>query len=299
MLAEIWGWLKRNWLSAGLFLVIIYLLNRSGQIRPLSQGLREATYKNFSSQVAPFAGGSMNSDSFLPEPVPAPEIKDRLVIQNSYLSLKVKDVSDSLTKIKVKAEALDGYLVEASLSKPEETSSGNITVRIPTAKLDEFLSFCRNLALKVVSETLEGYDVTDQFIDTQKRLETLERTKRKFEEMLDKTVEVQEILQVQREITNLQEQIDKLKGQNQYLEQNAKLVKVTVYLASDELALPYAPSEAWRPGVIFKTAVRTLILALRKVGTILIWSGVFSVLWIPLSLFIYFVHKKIKSKKQF
>jgi len=44
-----------------------------------------------------------------------------------------------------------------------------------------------------------------------------------------------------------------------YFEQSAKLTKITVYLSTDELSLPYAPTNQWRPLVIVKEAFRSLI----------------------------------------
>jgi len=110
-------------------------------------------------------------------------------------------------------------------------------------------------------------------------LETLYKTKAKFEEILDKADKVQDILQVQRELTNLQAKIDQLKGRKQYLEKTARLAKVTVYLSTDEWALPYQPAEAFRPQVIFKQAVRSLIKTLRGVAKLLIWIVVYLPVW--------------------
>lgn len=293
----LFGWLRRNILTVILLVVIAYLLFRSSPIRPLSRSVsylsNQADYgESASLKVAPTAGvGGMAG--IMPEAPLSGEVKNRLVVQNSHLSLKVSNVTENISKIKSQAEGFGGYMVDSSVSKPEETTSGNITVRLPAGKLDEFLSFCRGLAVKVVSENIRGTDVTDQYVDTAKRIETLEKTKRKFEEMLDKAANVQDILQVQREIINLQEQIDSLKGQNQYLEQTAKMAKITVYLASDELDLPYAPSESWRPAVIFKTAVRSLVGTVRKLGTLLIWLAVFSMVWGPI-LIVYLILKRRK-----
>ena len=175
-------------------------------------------------------------------------------------------------------------------------TSGWITVRIPQEKLEEALNYFRELAVKVVSETVSGRDVTDEYVDIEARLATLLKTKAKFEEILAKAQKVQDILEVQRELINLQEQIDNLKGQQNYLEKSAQVSRVTIYLATDELALPYVPTEAWRPQAIFKQAVRSLIGALRKLGTLIIWFGVYSVIWLPI-LAIYLIIKHWRKKK--
>jgi hypothetical protein len=107
-----------------------------------------------------------------------------------------------------------------------------------------------------------------------------------------KAEKIEDLLNVQRELINLQSQIDSLKGQQQYYEKNAEMAKLTIYLSTDELALPYAPSESWRPQVIFKQAVRSLVTSLRKVGTAIIWLAVYSVVWIPVGVGIYIFYRK-------
>ena len=236
--------------------------------------------------------------SFFPEPAPAPEAKERLVIKESTLSLLVKNVIEAQKEISQKAQELGGYLVQSNVSHPQETeaTSGWITVRVPQEKLEEALNYFRGLAVKVVSETISGRDVTDEYVDIDARLATLLKTKAKFEEILAKAQNVQEILEVRRELINLQQQVDNLKGRQNYLEKNAQVSRVTIYLATDELALPYVPAETWRPQVIFKQAVRSLISTLRKLGNLIIWLGVYSVVWLPI-LVIYLVVKRWRNKK--
>jgi len=286
-IAAIIEWLKKNFLTLVLLFVIAFLISK--------QTNYFNTYKTSSAPQA--IGGlgmaeSVSPNYLRPEAPPTTDVQNRLVVQNSNLSLQVSNVVETSKKIISKAQSLAGYMVDSHLSKPEESTSGNVTVRVPADKLEDFLSFCRGLAVKVVSENLLGTDVTDQYVNTQARIDTLEKTKKKFEDILDKAVNVQDILTVQRELINVQEQIDSLTGQNKYLEQTAKLAKVTVYLASDELELPYAPAQGWRPAVIFKTAVRSLVSFARFLGTAAIWIGVFSVIWLPVLLIIILVKRR-------
>lgn len=294
-MTKIFDWLKRNKLTAFLILIVLYLLLRPSILRQTA--LRKSYDMGSSSQeeALPAVGNGFLSESVPYEPAPAPNVKNRLVISESYLSLLVNNVVDVQKKIIKKAQELDGYMVNSNLSNPQDSPSATVIVRIPSKKLDQALDYFRPLAIKVISENLAGEDVTDQYVDNQAKLETLLKTKAKFEEILNKAEKVAEILEVQRELINLQSQIDSVKGQQTYLEKSAQMAKMTVYLATDEIALPYAPSEAWRPKVIFKQASRSLISSLRKLGTLIIWLIVFSVIWLP-ALLIYKFFIKRKSR---
>lgn len=224
-------------------------------------------------------------DSFMPVPeAPPTESEPRLVIKDTTLSLLVENVAGVLGQIENLADRFGGFLVNSHLSQPEGPSSGSITVRVPEEKRAEAIAAFRALGVKTVSEQVTGRDVTDQYVDIGARLETLEKTKAKFEEILDEAVRIQDILQVQRELVTLQSQIDSFKGQQQYLEGSAKLSRITIYLSTDELALPFTPDTSWRPEVIFKQAVRSLIVNVRALGNVAIWVAVYSAVLVPVGL---------------
>jgi hypothetical protein len=207
------------------------------------------------------------------------DVAERMVITETYMSLVVSDVGAVLIKIQKTAEEAQGFLVNSNVSRPEGAASGSISVRVPSDKKDEVLDKFRSFGVKVVSENVSGRDVTDQYVNIEERMKILMGTKQKFEEIMARAVTVADLLDVQRELSNLQGRIDSLQGQKEYLEKSADLTKITVYLSTDELALPYTPDKAWRAEVIFKQAVRSLVGTVRDLGSLLIWVVVYSPLW--------------------
>ena len=227
--------------------------------------------------------------------VPPVESSQRMVIQDTNMSMLVKDVSESIKGIEKIAVDMGGFMVDKSLTKPEGAASGHISLRVPTEKREDSLDKIRTIGVRVVSEKVFGNDVTDQYVDAEARIANLERVKTKMEVILDQAVKVQDLMEVQMQINNIQEQIDGLKGQQKYLEQTSKLTRISVSLSTDELALPYAPDSVWRPMVVFKTAVRSMIGALRSVADVIIWGVVYlPVMLIVLGLILLprFVYKK-------
>jgi len=244
--------------------------------------------------VMPNIGGKEGELSILPRKEYTPTTKtDRLVVQESNLSLVVKSVRESSDKIADYAKNNGGYMVSSSLSQPEEAPYATVIIRIPSKNLKATLEYLRSLAIKVSSENLYGYDVTDEYTDIEARLATVNKTKAKFEEIMAKATRVSEILEVQRELINVQDQIDALKGRQQYLEKTAELAKITIYFSTDEFALPYAPSPPFRPEVIFKQAVRSLVGTLRGLARLIIWVVVYSIIIVPVVLVIWYFKRRI------
>ena len=302
------NWIKANKLSALLLLIVGYFLfgslirNFLGVPTLFSNiDLMEGVSKSIPSAGIGGGGGLNLGAPFMAERsmpsydyAPAPDVSDRMVIEESHLSLQVKNVRETTEKITSYAQSIGGYMVNTNLSNPGEAPAGNITIRVPQTRMGEALSYLRGLSVKVVYENISGRDVTDQYVDIDARLSTLNRTKAKFETIFNDAAEISDILNIQRELINVQSQIDSLKGQQNYLEKSAQMAKMTVSLSTDEFSLPYAPSETFRPEVIFKTAVRSLVSSLRKAATLIIWVLVYSVIWVPV-LLLYIYWKKRKS----
>lgn len=286
----------RNKLVLFLLVVIVYLVLNNFSFKSSSNFISPSSDSIGSLKMASSPGFSGVSSILPPQQDYAPtnNVNNRLVIQESSLSLLVKDVRETTDKIINLTKTNGGYMVNSNLSNPQDNPTETLTIRIPQNKLNSILDSLRKMSVKVVSENLIGNDVTDQYVDIDAKLATLNKTKAKFEDILEKAVNVQDILTVQREIINLQSQIDSQKGQQQYLEKNAELTKITIYLSTDELSLPFTPNQPWRPDVIFKNAVRSLFETLQGLGSLLIWTVVFSVVWIPLMIIVYIVKKRKK-----
>jgi hypothetical protein len=271
MITKLIDFVKKHWLVLILgFFTLRYFL--------ASQPVYHLTNRNeFATSDLKIGGSYSPASSYAPVRKIAPTSEtNRLVIKDTSLSLQVKDVATVLTGIQSIAQKANGFLVNYNLSSPESVASGNISIRVPSKNRDQVLADIQALGVKTVSLSVVGTDVTDQFVDNQARLKVLLDTKAKFEEILNQASQIQDLLNVQRELINLQSQIDNLKGQQQYLEKSAELSLISVYLSTDELALPYAPTDAWRPAVVFKEAVRSLIGHLRFIASSAIWLGVYS-----------------------
>lgn len=301
------SWIKQNKLASLAIIILLVIVVKNwgggGGIYNLSSRKMTSDYSMESAALPNAGGGDMTSlkmgrSGIMPpsqDYAPAPEVTDRKVIQESDVSLLVKDVRKSADAIIGQATQLGGYMVNSYFNNPGEAPSATVTVRVPATKLTDYLSFLRSHGVKVVSENLSGQDVTDQYVDINSRIATLLTTKVKFEQILAQATEVSDILNINQQIIGIQNQIDSYKGQQQYLDKSAQSSRVTIYLSTDEYSLPYAPSETWRPEVIFKQAVRSLVTQLRELGKAVIWIAVYAVIWIPTLIIGYLILKRLKK----
>ncbi|HOZ80780.1 MAG TPA: DUF4349 domain-containing protein [Candidatus Woesebacteria bacterium] len=257
--------IKKNWLVFAVVILFFVFGQKTNQVNLLS------TKESSTYDYAPSTG--------------------RMVSLATSLNILVKDVPKTIKEIQSQSEKLGGFMVNSSQNNPSSAATGQIQVRIPQDKLSEALESFKKLSVKTISESVTGHDVTDQYQDLEAKLKVLTTTKSKFESIMSSAVKVSDLLEVQRELINLQSQIDQVKGQQQYLDKTTSFSLVSVQLSTDELALPYAPDSAWRPMVIVKESIRSLILVFRFIFNTLIRIIIFTPVWLPLWL-IYKIFRK-------
>lgn len=291
------NFIKKNWAVIILLLIVLLWIKNTYSVQNLSINSTKNNSLMSDMAYAPSAGSSFGGSakiSLFPSgsSVAPSESTSRIVIQDTGLSLQVKDVSKTINEIEETTKTLGGFLINSNLTKPDTAANGSISIRIPEDKRKQAMEAFKSMAVKVVSESVSGTDVTDQYMDIDARIEVLNKTKTKYEDILQKAEKVNDLMNVQQELINLQSQIDSLKGQQKYYEQSAKLSKIVIYLSTDELALPYAPTNEWRPAVVFKEAVRSLVGMFRGIGSLIIWAIVYIPILIPIILVIFYLKKR-------
>ncbi len=288
------GWIKSHKLVIILFgVIIILLVYNSGPVYNSSPKTTSPPSGTKSTSTRPQVLNSAPAEDSFGQSLP----EQNMVVKESTISMLVSDVISVESKIISYAKESGGYMVNTSYSKQEDSPFATISVRVPTEQLDQSLIFIRSLGVKVTDENIVGTDVTQDYTDIAARLNTLKQAEKKLQELLTKASDAEDILTAQTDLLDIQQQMDDLNGQKQALEQNARLTKITVYISTDELALPYAPEHAFRPDVIFKSAVRSMLSTLQFLGELFIWLVVYSPL-IAIGVVIYRLIKKFKNRKK-
>ncbi len=140
-----------------------------------------------------------------------------------------------------------------------------------------------DLAIKVVDETAAGDDVTDQFVDLQSQLTNLEATEARIQEFLKDAKTIDEALRINQELSNIEGQIEQIKGQMNYLDDRSAYSTITLNLEPEfpmltptptPTAQPTATPIPWNPGQTFGEAKSTVIVLYQGIGDFLIWLGV-------------------------
>jgi hypothetical protein len=183
------------------------------------------TLREFSAPGSTTASGAGGS-----QVAPVPSVPDK-VIKTGELDLQVVKgkVGPTLDRLTGLASLEHGYIANSRTSEGGFAPSGEITMRVPVAAFDDTVQRARTLAdVKVLGLNTSGKDVTNKFVDLKARISALSKTRRTFLTILSRATTIGETLAVQQHITDVQTQIEQLKGQKKVLVNQAALSTLTV-----------------------------------------------------------------------
>lgn len=218
---------------------------------------------------------------------------ERLVIKNGNLSIVVDDPGASIDRISRMAETLGGFVVSANLYQSalesgEQVWRGSITIRVPAKKLNDALEQIKaESSQEPINETLTSQDVTSEYTDLGSRLRNLEAAEAQLTKIMESAVKTEDVLNVFNQLVQVREQIEVIKGQMKYYEQSAAMSSISVELIPNEAVQPLTIG-GWQPVGVIKSALQSLINALKVIANIFIWLIVF-MLPVLLVLFVIFV----------
>jgi len=223
---------------------------------------------------------------------------ERLVIKTADISLQVESVRDAEAAVRAKVQALGGYVVKAENSGSDENMTARITFRVPAPRFDEALSGVQGLAKKVLGRTVSGDDVTEEFVDLQSRMRNLEATRDRLLTFLNKAENVDEALKVNESLSQIQGEIEQVKGRTEFLKQSAALSTVTVSLAPVPAVAPLVEEGGWQPLSVARGALRDLIELGQGLANIAIVLLVWTPLWLPLVLLGWWVRRRVFGRSR-
>ncbi|MFP4641187.1 MAG: DUF4349 domain-containing protein [Dehalococcoidia bacterium] len=158
---------------------------------------------------------------------------ERMIVRTGNLELTVKDVSDAVGEVKRIADRLGGYVVSSRVHGGEEHNTADVSIRVPAQKYDEAMESVRNIAIEVTLETNQAKDVTEEYTDLESKLRNLEATEQRYLEILEKAETVEDILEVERALSETRGKIEQTKGRMQYLERTSSTSLIEVHLEEE------------------------------------------------------------------
>jgi multidrug efflux pump subunit AcrA (membrane-fusion protein) len=187
-----------------------------------------------------------------------------MIIRTGFASVQVDSLDVAIAAVQRIATSLGGWVGNTSLSAgANEVRSATIELKIPAARYDEALAGLRPIG-KVETVNSNAEDVGEEFVDLTARTTNARRLEERLVTLLaTRTGKLEDVLNVERELARVREEIERHEGRLRYLRSRIATSTLTVTVheraplvnpSPGESILGEAFRDAWRNFVRFVAA---------------------------------------------
>jgi hypothetical protein len=157
-----------------------------------------------------------------PEPMDMPvsddvQITQRKLIRSGRIEFRTQDVARTKTELSKICESVHAYLSNETQRDTREILSYSQTIRVPESGFDELLTNTEKLAQHINHRSVETDDVTEEYIDIESRLKAKRELEKRYLELLNKAQKVDDLLQIETEMSKVRSDIESMQGRLNYL----------------------------------------------------------------------------------
>jgi len=234
--------------------------------------------------------------------IPKPRAsQQRMLVHDGNLSINARkgELTSLGDKIEIMVKESKGYIESTNAYKSGNFNNDqnmlDLRVKIPSDLFHSVVKKIQDFAGNdmITSISINSHDVTDQFIDANSRADTLDASRTALRTLMEKARNVNEVMNVQRELNQLTQQYESHKRSMQYMQNQADLSSLYVHIKEDLV------TELDKPKPIFSPS-RSLRLALAHVAMcsgFVVDTIIYSAVWVIPFCFVFFIVSLLIKKK--
>lgn len=143
-------------------------------------------------------------------------LENRKLVYNVQMLIQTTSFEDTMTMIDKAVEELDGYIQNSQISGNDYGYSGNksgyIVARIPSEKLNKFLSASKSFG-NISSQSQSIEDITMRYTDVEARQKSLQVEFDRLLVLVKKAEKLEDIIKLEERLSQIRYELDSLKSQ--------------------------------------------------------------------------------------
>ena len=202
-----------------------------------------------------------------------------LIVRTGTLRLEIGSAAalpSTVSKAANLVTAGGGYVAGSKETGAAADASATVDYRIPATAWEQTLAGLRSLAT-VKGQEIGTEEVTGKVVDLGARIANLRATEAALQAIMAKATKINDVLDVQRQLTDTRGQIEELSAQKAGLEDRAAYGSLTVIFEAPAAPTPRAtpaPAAAWDPGADIQEASAKLVRIGQRATTAGIWIAI-------------------------
>lgn len=203
--------------------------------------------------ATPAAVGARVGEDFSAANQPA----ERLIIKNGTMEVTVTDTDEAVESAALRIQGFGGYILNQQIWDGDDGYRyAQLSLGVPVEQFENAMRAFRTLGA-VTNETASGEDVTEEYVDLDSRLGNLQATQLRLRSFLEQATNVTETLAIDRELREIEEELEVIQGRMTYLAGRAAYSTINLTLnplvptptaTPSPTPTPLPTAEVWRPG---------------------------------------------------
>ena len=205
---------------------------------------------------------------------------------NGSLTLEVDDVEEAAKMVRQLVLSHEGRITNSDTGSYEQRYT-NMTLLVPSSKFYSIIAEIKKISVLVSNENIYSNDVTEEYIDTEARLNVMKGTEDRFLVLLQETRNIDEAIKVEKELMRIRGEIDSLQGRMNYF------VKTTANSMLNLRMVESVPitGDQWNAKDSVSDSLRNLVSFFKHIADFFIWVLIFSPVIGIIGVITYFLYK--------
>ena len=232
----------------------------------------------------------------------ASQVSSRKLIRNVHMDVETREFDDLMVFVESSVKAAGGY-VENSYSYygsvyrgGGNTRSASLTLRIPAAGLDKFLSDVGGRA-NVISRNENVSDVTLTYVDMESHRNALRTEEESLINMLAKAETVEDLITIENRLADVRYQIESMESQLRTYDNLVDYATLSLSITEVEELTPVVEQSAWaKMGNGFMNSLHNIGRGLQNFGIGFVMNLPYILIWAAVILVIFLIAKALIKK---
>lgn len=205
---------NRGWSNGCIVLLLAWLLLFTGCSNGEGKRADEMSMSQNSAVTEDIALSTKEKQAEREQAEETPSVSaNRKLIKNVQLRLETTEFDVSVQRIEAVVAQFGGYVEGSNVTgtsvqeHSKSLRSAVYTIRIPASKLDEYVSEAGSMG-NIVSKQIGTEDVTEQYVDTEARIKTLQAREERLLELLQQAGTVKDVIEIEKELSVVRYEIE-------------------------------------------------------------------------------------------
>ena len=147
----------------------------------------------------------------------APADWDRKIVKTANVEMEVADFAAYNDWIHKNLRPFGGYIASENQSQAGDRLENNMEVKVPVDRFEDAMQCIVSSKGTLKTKNISSEDVTTRMLDIKARIEAKKQVRLQYMELLKQSHKMSDILEVEREINSMQEEIESASSQVGYL----------------------------------------------------------------------------------